>query len=688
MRPGRPASVRGGLAAAACVALAIAGAGATVTAGCSRGRTPSCVGICARPTLSRLDVLAGQPGGPGWVDGPRATAHFAEPWVLANDGHRRLYVADLHVLRAVDLAAGVVTTLAGDHHHAGAVDGVGARAAFNTPSGLAFDAGQLFVADTENHVIRRVDVASGAVSVIAGVLGSPGAVDAVGPDARFREPEGLALDDRGHLYIGDTDNNCIRMLAIGSGAVTTIAGSPATAGTGDGVGAAARFNKPKGLALDGRGHLYAIDAVNQSVRIVRLETGAVSTLVQFETLPQGLASDGADLLVSLGDHRVVRVTAGGAVSPLAGRAGVKGFVDGAAGDARFDSPAGLWNDGAGTLYVADPGNSVVRTISLADGAVATYAGGRSAGRDDGAGPAARFSAPQGLAADAHTVYVADSGNAVIRAIAIPSGDVTTLAGAPGSPGLADGPLAGARFNQPQGLALDEDARALYVADTQNRKIRRIDLRAATVTTLAFTRAPGDAFSGFDAPSGLAIDRGRLFVTDYTNHVVAAIDLKDLRLSTFAGTYGVPGRANGVTMRAAFYGPLGIAADGRGHLFVADDLNQTVRAIDIASGTVTTLAGQPVTPGSGDGVGPAAHFHYPVGIAADGAGDVFVADSFNGTVRRVDPATGAVTTAIGTLDASGVRTGPLPAQLSKPSALALTPGGGLLVVSENAVLVAH
>jgi DNA-binding beta-propeller fold protein YncE len=682
--------VRAGRAAGARVAITVALTVeiAGVGAGCSRGRTASCVGICARPTLSRLDVLAGQPGGPGWVDGPRAAAHFAEPWAFANDGRRRLYVADLHVIRAIDVAPGVVTTLAGDHRRAGAIDGVGARAAFNTPSGLAFDAGQLFVADTENHVIRRVDVASGAVAVMAGVLGSPGAVDAVGPDARFREPEGLALDDHGHLYVGDTDNNCIRVLALGSGAVTTIAGSPATAGFADGVGAAARFNKPKGLVLDGHGRLYAIDAVNQSVRSVHLSTGAVSTLVTFATLPQGLAVDGADLVVSLGDHRVVRVAPGGSVSPLAGRAGAKGLVDGAAADARFDSPAGLWNDGAGTLYVADAGNSVVRTISLADGTVGTYAGTRSAGRDDGAGPAARFSAPQGLAADGHTVYVADSGNAVIRAIAVPSGDVTTLAGAPGSPGLADGALTDARFNQPQGLALDDDARALYVADTQNRKIRRIDLRAGQVTTLAFTRAPGDAFSGFDAPSGLAIDGGRLFVTDYTNHLVAAIDLKSARLSSFAGTYGVPGRANGVGTHAAFYGPLGIAADRRGHLFVADDLNETVRAIDIASGAVTTLAGQPVTPGSGDGVGAAAHFHYPVGVAADGAGDVFVADSFNGTVRRVDAATGSVTTTIGTLDASGVRPGPLPAQLSKPSALALTPAGGLLVVSENAVLIAH
>jgi len=286
------------------------------------------------------------------------------------------------------------------------------------------------------------------------------------------------------------------------------------------------------------------------------------------------------------------------------------------------------------------------------------------------------------------VYVADTGNAAIRKIALVSGEVTTLAGSIGAPGMVDGTLAEARFNQPQGLAVDAAARVLYVADTQNRKIRRIDLRAGKVTSLAFARTPGDAFTGFDAPAGLALDGGRLFVSDYTNHVVAVIDLEKERASTLAGSYGAPGRANGVGARASFYGPIGLGADGRGNLYVADDLNQTIRKIEIATATVSTLAGQPATPGSSDGVGAAAHFHYPMGLVADGAGDVFVADSFNHTVRRVDAASGQVVTVVGTLDASGVRLGALPGQLSKPSALALTPSGGLLVVSENAVLLAH
>ncbi len=659
-----------------------------LTGACSRGHAAECIGICARPSLARLDVLAGQPGGSGWVDGTLTEAHFAEPWAFAGEDKGRLFLADRHVIRVIDRATGMVTTLAGDHGGAGARDGVGEQAAFNTPGGIALAGGTLYVADTENHAIRGVDLGSRAVTILAGAIGIPGAVDAVGTSARFREPEGLALDAHGHLFVGDTDNNVIRMIALPSWAVTTIAGTPETAGTLDAVGAAARFNKPKGLAVDGLGHLYAIDGVNQSIREVDLATRAVSTLARFKALPQGIAIDGRDVLVSLGEHTIVRVAPDGAVQTLAGKAGARGFVDGAGPEARLNSPAGLWNDGAGTLYVADSGNAVVRTIALGGSNVTTYAGVRSAGGDDGAGAKARFSAPQGIVTDGAVVYVADTGNHAIRRVAFPSGEVTTVAGSVGTPGIVDGTLTEARFSQPEGLALDAGEQVLYVADTHNRKIRRIDLRAGKVTTLSFARAPGDAFAGFDAPSGLALDRGRLYVTDYANQVVVAIDLKKGTLAIFAGHYGGAGRADGVGGAAAFYGPKGIGFDGRGSLYVADDLNQTVRKIDIATATVSTLAGQPVSPGGGDGIGPAARFHYPMGIVADGAGDVFVADAFNDVVRRVDVASGAVTTVIGARAASGVRLGPLPAQLSKPSALALTPSGGLIVVSENALLLAH
>ncbi len=647
---------------------------------------PACTSPCAPAHPTTLDVLAGIPGGHGWVDGALAAAHFLDPWAITGDRGGHLFVADGEIIREIDTAGGTVTTLAGVFAQIGGSDGVGAGATFNTPSGLAFAGGQLYVVDTENGTIRKIDVRSAAVTTIAGAMGQTGAVDGAGADARFRAPEGCALDASGNLYVGDTENDTIRVLAIGTGAVTTLVGTAGVSGTADGVGPAALFNRPKALTLDASGNLYVIDARSQSIRKVELATRSVSTVTTFHTLPQGLAVDGSDLIVALGDDTVARVAPDGTVTQAAGRSGAAGFLDGPGSAARFKSPAGLFDDGAGNVYLADNGNAVIRAIALAGPTVSTYAGAASAGSADGPGAQARFSAPQGLAADTDGVYVADTGSSTLRRIVTATGAVTTLAGAAGQIGTADGVAAGARFDQPEGLALDAAARRLYVADAQNRNIRRVDLTSGQVSTLAYTIARGDPFGGFDTPSGLALDQGRLFVTDYGANVLIAIDLQKGELSTLAGGSS-PGSADGAGAGAAFYGPLGIAADGRGDLYVADNLNHTLRKVTIAGASVSTLAGEPAVQGSSDGVGSAAHFGYPTAVAADGAGNVFVSDS-NDTVRHVDAATGEVTTPIGSQPGRGVRLGPLPAQIAQPGALALTPSGGLLLASENAVLLAH
>jgi DNA-binding beta-propeller fold protein YncE len=622
------------------------------------------------------------------VDGTLVAAHFSNPWTLAGDGRGHLYVLDGETIRAVDIAAGAVTTLAGVYGQPGHSDGVGAQASFWEPLGVLFDGGQLYVADTENHRLCKVDVQSASVTTIAGFSGV-GAVDGNLQDAQFREPEGIVLDAARRMFIADTDNNTVRMIDLTSGTVTTVAGDPTLAGSTDGVGAAALFSKPRALAIDpSGGTIYVADFSNNRIRKIATDTLTVSTLVIFDAAPQGLAVDGSDVLVSLSDHRVARVAPDGTVTPLAGAAGAKGFVDGAGIDARFNSPAGLLDDGTGILYVIDAGNKAIRTIALADQMVATLAGAKSSGSADGAGRQARFSAPQGLAADEKVAYVADTGNDTIRTIALASGDVTTLAGAAGQPGLVDGALGNARFNQPRGLALDIAKQQLYIADTANRGIRRIDLGAHTVSTLTYAPVPGSKFDGFSAPSAIAIDQRRLFVTDASENVIVAIDLQRAEVSILAGQYGVAAPADGVGTTAGFYGPLGIAADGHGNLYVADDNGETIRKIEIATAAVSTMAGQWVMPGSSDGIGPAARFHYPTGLAADGVGDIFVSDLLNNTVRHIDVSSTEVTTVIGSTGVQGVLLGPLPAQLTQPSALALTFSGGLLVVSEDSVLIAH
>jgi sugar lactone lactonase YvrE len=282
--------------------------------------------------------------------------------------------------------------------------------------------------------------------------------------------------------------------------------------------------------------------------------------------------------------------------------------------------------------------------------------------------------------------VADTGNETIRKIDLATGTVTTLAGAQGQSGNADGPAALARFHQPQGLAFDQAAQILYVADAVNRSIRRLDVHAGVVTTPSWV-ATG-SFHSLDAPSGLALDGGHLYAADSTGNVVVGFELGTRQASTVAGTWGVAGAADGVGTAASFYRPTGIAADGKGSLFVTDSWGCTLRRIDIATSTVSTLAGTSQTCSTSDGVGAHATFYLPFGVAANDLGDLFVSDTHNNTVRRVDTSSAVVTTPIGTIRAFGVKLGPLPGQLSQPSAVCLTNSGGLLIVSENAVLLAR
>ncbi len=642
------------------------------------------------PRLTTLSLLAGQPGGRGWVDGTLVAAHFQEPWEIASDGAHTLYVADSNVIRAIDVATGMVTTLAGSYGHPGDSDGVGTDATFSLPSGFAFAGGILYLSDTENLTIRQVDVASGAVTTIAGTPGERGTTDGAAADALFGEPEGIALDGSGHLYISDTDNNTIRVLDLNTGMVSTVAGNPSTSALMDGVGTAAGFNKPKAMRIDAAGNLYVSDAFNTAVRKVVPSTGAVSTLATFQSVPQGLAVDGSDLLVSLlgtsGDNRIVRVSSDGTVSTVAGSSTTPGFVDGAGTDARFDSPAGMYDDGSGNLYIADAANFALRKMTIASAAVVTYAGAISVGSSDGTGNQAHFSAPQGIAVDDTTVYVADTGNDTIRAIELATGKVTTLAGAVGQTGHADGPLTGSRFDGPQGLALDTAAQVLYVAETLNRVLRRIDLGKGVVSTLSYTNGPG--FDGLDGPTGLALDGTHLFVADSDDDDVVEIDLQKGQISLVAGQFDTPGTEDGTGANAAFYTPTGLAADGLGNLYVADNQASTVRKIVLASATVSTIAGSPNMAGYANGVGAKAYFAKPFAATANDLGDLFVSDTGNNAVRHVDLASDTVTTVIGSPNLPGVRLGPLPAQLTLPSAVALTPAGSLLVVSENSVLIAH
>jgi len=338
------------------------------------------------------------------------------------------FILSMVCARAQSLQIG---TLAGSPYSRGGADGTGSAAGFNNPSGAAVDgSGNVYVADWQNHTIRKVTPA-GVVTTIAGTAGVQGSADGTGPGASFLYPTGIAADATGNLYVTDSGNSTIRKITP-TGAVTTLVGTPGKSGYADGTGSAARFSTPWGIAVDSTGNLYVADNGNQVVR---------------------------------------KITPAGVVTTLAGVPGNIESADGVGPTAGFNFPSGLAVDSGGFVYVADTNNLTIRKVSPT-GVISTLAGTTGlVGSVDGTGSSARFNYPRSVAVDGSgNVYVADTNNADVRMIT-PAGTVTTLAGEAGYYGFVDGTGANARFSGPQGIAVDA-AGNVYICDTSNSALRR------------------------------------------------------------------------------------------------------------------------------------------------------------------------------------------------------------------------
>jgi sugar lactone lactonase YvrE len=320
---------------------------------------------------------------------------------------------------------------------------------------------------------------------------------------------------------------------------------------------------------------------------------------------------------------------------LAG-SGTLGLLDGLRIEANFSNPNGVAVDAASNLYVADQGNNVIRKITPA-GAVSTFAGSGMAGSADGAGTSASFNSPIGIAIDATgNVFVADFGNNLIRKIT-PGGDVSTLAGS-GAIGFDDGKGALATFNGPAGIAIDHSGN-VYVAD--NHSLIREITPDQTVTTIAgaIHNSPGFANgtgleANFRLPEGLAIDAaGNIYVADYSNNMIRKISPQRV-VTTLAGQL-TAGLGNGTAETATFNGPIGVAVDAAGNVYVNDTGNNLIRKIT-TSGMVSTFAGTGAK-GVNNGENLQATFNDLHGIAVDANGNVYVGDEQNARIRKIIPA---------------------------------------------------
>ena len=340
----------------------------------------------------------------------------------------------------------------------------------------------------------------------------------------FRFPSGIAFDNSGNLYIADFDNDAIDEVTP-TGTVTSPYGG--YAGNADGIGNEAGFNGPNAVAFDGNNTLYVADTRNNLVRTITLSTGQVSTLAGTHgefNFPNGVAVDSSEniYVANQNDHTICKVTQDGTVTVFAGQTGVAGYADGnGTTQALFNFPYAVAVDGAGNVYVADHGNSVVRKITPS-GMVSTVAGMPGvAGYRDGAAGEALFNGPFGVTVDASdNIYVADCGddsknlgNDLIRKIS-PAGAVTTLAGGPGTNGTANGVGSAAQFQSPQAVAINS-AGMMYIADTFNQTIRLgmpptplkvayLSGVAAELETLPGVSADGNVVIGAAATSTLTI----------------------------------------------------------------------------------------------------------------------------------------------------------------------------------------
>lgn len=636
-------------------------------------------------TLTRF-AGSGRAGNSG-DGGPATAAQLNFAMGIATDAAGNVFVADrdASVVRKIT-ADGVITTVAGSGTQGFAGDGGSATSAqIDGPFGVAVDAaGNLYIADTNNHVVRQVSP-NGTISTVAGTgtrgfLGDGGAAR----DAWLDGPQAVALDAAGNLYIADTFNGRIRRVGT-DGVISTVAGrgSIGIFGGDDGPAKNGALSLPTDVAVDRDGKLYIADFGNSKIRLVT--NGIITTVAgKFTGAPRtegqaavnarlggptGVTVDrsgtiyfveagiGSSTGLAVGGYKVWKVSPAGLLTTLAGN-GIPNFSrDGTlATAAQLNSPSGVAVGASGVLYISDTQNQRVRAVAPGS-AIATLAGSGVPGfNGEIESPrTALLNRPVGVAADAQgNWYVADTANNRVRKVQ-PGGNLITIAGNGNASYFGDDGLATrGSVNQPEGVAVDA-AGNVYIADTLDHAVRMVT-PDGVINTLAGTGTPGYSGDGGPAnrarlnrPRGVAVDAGgNVYVADTGNNQVRRID----RLGTIET----------VDTGGALSDPRGVAVDGAGNLYIADTGNRSVRRLSPGA-LLTTIAGNGTCCYSGDGgLAVNARLNQPWGVAVDATGNVYVADPANDAVRMLTPISAGITVSAVTNAASNLAAAVAPGEL--------------------------
>jgi trimeric autotransporter adhesin len=645
-------------------------------------------------TAGTITVVAGSGAqgfaGDG-VTGGAGNASLYHPYAVAVDSANNVYIADQYncVIRKVD-STKTITTIAGTPNSC-SYSGDGGKATLAQiyyPQGLGLDAsGNLYIGDDNNCVVRKVILATNIISTVAGnhtcgYTGDGGSATA----AELSTTSGVQADSAGNLYIADSGNCVIRKVTKATNKISTIAGNHTCAYNGDGgLATSAEMNQIFSLAVNGAGTTVTIgDYYNQRVRQFTVG-GNISTVAGNGTPCSGTCGEGGPATsAEFNGPSGVAATSGGTIyvanysNYVIDSFSVGGNLNLAAGNHSntietlitneppqgvvFDYPYGVFNDSAGNVYVGDSQNNMVRELVKSSNLVNFFAGNGTYGfsGDGGSATLAELRYPYGVAKDkSGNVYIADYYNCLIRVVNS-AGNISTFAGlvVSGNAGQCGytgdgGPATGAKLNSPYGLAVDSKGN-VYFADYSNNVVREVTT-GGTITTIAgiggIAGYGGDGGLATNAllynPTGVAVDpTGNVFISDYNNCRIREINAGTGIITTVAGngtcSYTGDGQANSNGIQY----PLGVAVDANDNLFFTEYYAH-VRWVS-PSGVMTTIAGTGTSGYNGDGMlATLANLYIPIGITLDSAGDVLFADSYNFRVRSIS-AFPAVSTSVGNL----------------------------------------